>query len=520
MTPAEPQPHAGGQATAQAGPTQQKLRGLDVVQLKGLKDVSLDFSHTPLTAIMGSNCSGKTTVLHALAAAYKPLKANDLDHRFSRFFRPNTDALWKESDFSIRYSHRIGNVQYADLSQRYTKATDRWSPRYEKRPARSTRFISIGESVPDIDAMNLNSMVHYQKTEAIDAVSIAVRNMAGQVLNRDYETLYNVTYDYRGMLSIGVRTPTAIYSGLSMSSGEQRVFRIAHALLSAPRYALILVDEIDLFLHQDALKRLLKKLQTHCAEKHIQLIFTTHFPPVAEMYDEMCIYSLNRVPAKTVVWRGYSYEAMRHITGEQERPILCYVEDDVAEQIVARVATELRIRRFVELGKFGPAANAFSLCAGLYLSNHGTEHVLAVLDGDVYGSPRERRERVKSAITGDQAMHVEQRRELMRLVSKLVPAKNAQGQPLSPEQMLHRLVCQLNPQVVPHHLLEIHGIALGVVNAPDPHALVNQIIDQTGEPRELALGHIVELASLSDQWPHYIRLVRYWLQMQKTELNL
>ena len=59
----------------QAGPTQQKLIGLEVVQLKGLKDMSLDFSHDPLTAIMGTNCSGKTTVLHALAAAYKPLKA-------------------------------------------------------------------------------------------------------------------------------------------------------------------------------------------------------------------------------------------------------------------------------------------------------------------------------------------------------------------------------------------------------------------------------------------------------------
>ena len=103
------------------GPDKQSLRGLDVVQLKGHKDVSLDFSHSPLTAIMGSNCSGKTTVLHSLAAAYKPLKAKDLEnHRFSRFFRPNTDGiLERKSDFSIRYSHRIGNVQYADLPQRY-----------------------------------------------------------------------------------------------------------------------------------------------------------------------------------------------------------------------------------------------------------------------------------------------------------------------------------------------------------------------------------------------------------------
>lgn len=520
------QPQNQGAAPTPAPPaqaqkaTQQKLVGLDVVRLKSLQDVSLDFSLSPLTAIMGSNCCGKTTVLHAIACAFRPLKADDPDYQFPLFFRPNSDALWKESDFTLRYSERIGANTHPNLIQNYKKLSDRWTPRYYRRPARYTRFVSIGESVPDIETVNLTSMIHYTKTENVDETGQLVREVGGQVLNKVYESLYKVTYAYREKLSIGVKTPTVTYSGLSMSSGEQRVFRILDAVFRAPNYGLILVDEIDLFLHQDALHRMLSKLREHCTAKNKQLIFTTHFPPVAEMYDEMCIYTLNRIPAKTVVWRGYSYEAMRHITGTQERPISCYVEDDVAEQIVARVAAQLGIRKFVEFGNYGPAVNAFSLCAGLYLSNQTTENTLAILDGDVYGSRAERRTRVKSAITGDQPVHDTQRKELMGLVRTLTPMKGAAGQLLSPEQVLHRMLHGIDPTLVPSDRSELHGIALSVLNVPERHGFVNQIIADTGESREVALSKIVELASLSPDWDRYTRVVRRWLAKQKADLAL
>lgn len=501
-------------------PTQQRLLGLDVVLLKNLQDVPFDFSQSALTAIMGGNCSGKTTVLHALACSFKPPNPQAPDYRFPQFFRPNTDALWQGSDFTVRYEQRVGANHLPDLSLQYSKANDRWSPRYIKRPERYTRFISIGESVPDMEVLNLNQMVHYQKVEHNDATGILVRDAAGQVLNRLYETLYRVTYAYRGKLSIGVKTPTVTYSGLSMSSGEQRVFRVLDAVFRAPDYGLILVDEIDLFLHQDALQRLLEKLQEHCEAKHKQLVFTTHFPPVAAMYDKMCIYTLNRVPTKTVIWRGYSYEAMRHITGKQDRPISCYVEDDVAEQIVARVAAQLAIRKFVRFGHYGPAVNAFSLCAGLYLSSESTAHTLAVLDGDVYGPKPERRVRVQAVLTGDQLIHKAQRNDLMRLVRTLSPTKNAAGQLLSPEQVLHRMLHSLAAADVPADRVELHEIALGITNVPERHAFVNKIIEYTGESREIALSKIVELASLSIYWKHYTRVVRSWLSRQKNELGL
>jgi hypothetical protein len=211
---------------------------------------------------------------------------------------------------------------------------------------------------------------------------------------------------------------------------------------------------------------------------------------------------------------------MRHITGTQERPITCYVEDDVAEQIVARVASQLTIRKFVNFGTYGPAVNAFNLCGGLSLSKQSTDHTLGILDGDVYGNRGERRNRVNSAITGNQAIHDKQRSDLMRLVRTLKPIKNANGKLLSPEQVLHRMLHGLAPETVPRDRSELHGIAMDVVNVPERHGFINQIIAHTGESREVALSKIVELASLSNEWCSYTRVVRKWLAAQKAKLEL
>lgn len=68
-------------------------------KLKGLHDVKIEFTK-PLTAIMGVNGAGKTTVIHALACIYRP-DGNGENHKFPEYFVPNTDALWQGSEFHV-----------------------------------------------------------------------------------------------------------------------------------------------------------------------------------------------------------------------------------------------------------------------------------------------------------------------------------------------------------------------------------------------------------------------------------
>ena len=78
------------------------LKAAHFKQLKGLSNADFHFSDT-LTAIMGVNGAGKTTVIHALACVYQPdhVGPRSEDYKFPYFFIPNTDSLWSGSEFSI-----------------------------------------------------------------------------------------------------------------------------------------------------------------------------------------------------------------------------------------------------------------------------------------------------------------------------------------------------------------------------------------------------------------------------------
>jgi ABC-type lipoprotein export system ATPase subunit len=495
--------------------TQQRLVKLHVAQLKNLKDLELDFGSQSVTAIMGANCCGKTTVLHALACAYKPIAPDDPDYHFSQFFRPNTDSLWKGSDFILNYRERNGNIERGILSQQYTKQTDRWTPRYQSRPMRFTRFIGIKESVPDLEALTLNSMIHYKRDEAHDTLAEKIKDAAGGILNRSYSTLHRVIYYYGMKKSFAVTTTGHTYSGISMSSGEQRVFRILEAVFSAPKYAMILIDEIDLFLHQDALMRLISALEEHCTSQKQQLIFTTHFPPVANLNEQISVVTLHRASVKTIVWSGYSYIALSHIIGKQDRPIAIYVEDDVAEAIVSHVASHLGIRKFVTIGHFGPASNAFALATGFSLACKNLENTLIVLDGDKCSKPAERRSHLQKVFTGDQAEHEKQRKSLVKKIRSFSTHNSC-----SPEQMLHKMLHTLNLVGLSGAESALLDTAHSVVNVCKKHDFINKIIENTGESRCVALKDLVSLASRSPTWLHYTRIITIWLKNRSASLNL
>jgi len=293
------------------------------------------------------------------------------------------------------------------------------------------------------------------------------------------------------------------------------VFRILDTVFRAPNYALLLIDEIDLFLHQDALHRLLDKLHEHCESKHKQLIFTTHFPPVAKLYDKVAIATLHRIAAKTVLWRGYSYDGLRHITGQQERPLMVYGEDDVAEAIIGKVANDLGIRRHVQIGRYGPAVNAFALGTGLLLSGQVLANLLIVLDGDRFAEPNERRDQIKKVLTGDQPQHDQQRRSLYLKVKSFNPFQS-----FSPEQMLHRLLHTVQANGLPAEDQEVLVIAHAIHNVPEKHAFVDQIIAQTGENRQVGLSKIVSIAARANGWERFTRVVRAWLESRSAALNL
>jgi ABC-type lipoprotein export system ATPase subunit len=496
-------------------PTQQKLLKFIAHNLKNLCKLEMDLCEKPLVAIMGANRSGKTTILHALACVYKKPDSSAPEYRFPQFFKPNTDTLWVGSSFSIEYSQRLGAQVQNGLKQDYSKLQDRWTPRNEKKPIRYTRFVNIKDSVPDVETLNLNAMVHYQKQETSTSIGHEIRDMAGKVLNINYDHYHQVTYKHTQKKSIGVTAGTHTYSALSMSSGEQRVFRILDAVFHAPDFSLLLIDEIDLFLHQDALIRLIDILNEHCTRKKKQLIFTTHFPPLARMYSQVSVRTIHRAAQKTILWHGYSYDGMRYMTGEQSRPLSIYVEDDVAGEIVSKVANELGIRKYLEIGHYGPAINAFTLGAGRIIEGKSLDNVLIVLDGDVISSKSDRTSRVKAILTGDRPEHEANRARVIKAIRRFYSKDG-----VSPEQMIHRMATSLSVETASLEELGLLEIVHSITNVADTHDFIDKIVEHSGEERRVALVKLITFAARTTNWQRYTKLIRAWLKKRAGELNL
>src|ERR1043165_5907058 len=123
-------------------PSQQRLIRLQIKRLKNLADVTIEFEEDRrLTAILGPNGLGKSTVLHALAASFKPTKVkreNTIslegeDHRYIDFFPNTPHGTWAHTDFKLVHFVREGATTRQDVLS-VSKGTRQWLPLAPRRP--------------------------------------------------------------------------------------------------------------------------------------------------------------------------------------------------------------------------------------------------------------------------------------------------------------------------------------------------------------------------------------------------
>lgn len=151
---------------------------------------------------------------------------------------------------------------------------------------------------------------------------------------------------------MGVEVEGLRYSALSMSAGEQKIFHILTTLYNAPKNSLILIDELDLLLHDKAMMALIKVIHARATDKSLQVVFTTHRETVISLSNLVNIRHLFGTPTKTLCFNETTPDAINRLTGEQPKPIELFVEDDLSVAIVTKLASQLRGKRLVSVQRF------------------------------------------------------------------------------------------------------------------------------------------------------------------------
>lgn len=485
-----------------------KLLNIHVERLKGLQNLDLNISKN-MTAIMGVNCSGKSTVLHALACVFQPFDIGE-NYKFNFFFTPNPDALWNGSNLNISYLDE--NTQ-TETTRIYQKKSNRWSPKYSTRPKREVFFIGIDSCLPEIEKERQTSYISYSTNTAEDKQSQRIVEELSNIMGKNYREITNNRTKKKTM--IGVCTSQDLrYSALSMGAGEQRVLKILQTIHNAPAFSLILIDEIDLLLHVKALERLVRTLSKLAEHKKLQIIFTTHSLAMQNLIDCIDIRYLYQTKEKTMVFDAITPDIVYDLANRSERSLTVYVEDDLTEAVIKNVINQLQITRHVSVKTIGSSENAFTLAAGLVLQNDPHLHnKLIVLDGDVYTSQEDKERQLSKKLSGTETDHQAKINLALSIITQLNVPQNT-----PPEKYLHNMITE--NAILSNATNEILYCANQITAANDSHEWIDGIVERMDQDRKITLFQVMNTAEMHKDWPNYINNVYQWLSTKKQELGL
>lgn len=352
------------------------LEFLELTNLRGWTGQRIEFKF-PIVAIVGENGMGKSTIIQAAAALYKP-PVGDTGYYASAFF---PDTAWEElSGIEIKGSVKEGATSRI-VSVR--KPTTRWRG-IETRRERPVRFLDLKRILPIYSKTGYSRLAKRQYIE-VTAETFDAANLGrlSSIVGKTYSLAKQSTTNADANRKIPVlQTDGNEYSGFHQGAGETTITELLS--LDIPNNSIVLIDEIETSLHPRAQRRLIRDLAEVSRLRHVQFIVTTHSPYVL---DELPIYAriqiLKDLGTKQVVHGVSSEFALSRMDEDNYPEIDIYVEDISAkilvEEIIARADLSLLSR--VQIIPYG-AANVGKSLGLMNHQNRFPKPTIVLLDGD------------------------------------------------------------------------------------------------------------------------------------------
>lgn len=364
-----------------------------------------------VTALVGVNGSGKSTIIRALACVFQPkqdIQIPQEDYRPQRFFLPHEGCDWSGSKFEVG----IKSDQFE--TREFKKEGDAWTPLVISRFHRYVKLIGIGDAVPHIERDRDGEALTYEKLDFWQQDKGQKRLRAylseiGKIMDRTYPAAGQAKKKNGSVLdffyaSVADRSLGDLsYPSHYMGAGEQKIFEVVREVFLAPKGSLILIEEPEVSLHNKAMSDLLLFLQEQAEKKDLQIVISTHWLGIKDWKDKLKIYSLNVDPMTDAITcnTGLAPTDQHALSGLRSdiKKITVWVEDELAKKIVDRIANDLNIRQFIKkIGVAYSANNLFSVAAGLVIDRDVVNDVLIVGDGDVATSPEEKQIQLEKRI--------------------------------------------------------------------------------------------------------------------------
>lgn len=244
---------------------------------------------------------------------------------------------------------------------------------YVKRPDRKCIYFGMGFFVPHHemgDKIYLDPKTSVWEKREFNKSSL---NFSAEILGSSYNAVEVATIiNQTKAAEMGFASRFgARYSENHMGCGEGRLIRMIDAIENAPEKSLIVIEEPETALHQDAQHNLAVYFLQVCLRKKHQIIVTTHSPTIVDVMPMEARKKVERTATGTTVEDNPTIaEIIADLSSGHQKSLLIYVEDKFSKKLLVEV-----IRKFApELSKAVSIADVGDKSAVLQAVRYTCKH--------------------------------------------------------------------------------------------------------------------------------------------------
>ena len=475
----------------------QKINKIEIRKLKGIQNMEMTFEK-PLVAIVGPNCIGKTTILDSLACVYRDSGI------FGDYFITNKYNDWNESEYKVHFTYfEEGKERKGKRS--YKKVTDRWTPVNSRRPIRDVHYLRISDELPAYEKKWDKDIHLYSTKENSISSEESIIRKSKAILFQNYNKISEVSFEDQKKL-ISVKNGEIEYLSLDMGAGEQKIIKYLIFLNSIEKYSLILLDELDVFVHPRSFKEFLVEINRIAVDRKLQIVFTTHSDVITQCSSIVDINYLLKTPEETFVLKEPNADIIYNLNGERKKEYEIFVEDALSECIIQEMIGSLGMRRKTEIICFGAAINCFTLASGLKLRNETDyNNLLFILDGDVYITKVEKESRVKQVLTGDTEIAKQQRIDVLDKITQYRLPEGKKTEEYIAEIFLEIKECDSD-------ILEIQQVLRDNLSHENKHDIIGKSLLELNYDKKMGYVKIINLIKKEEKYIDFVKDVRAKIQ--------
>lgn len=365
------------------------LTGISLVKggIRGLTQFDVSFKY-PITAFSGGNGSGKSTMLALIACGFHnhrngfiPPLRNKSYYTFNDFFvqsKEENSLGGVQINYFINHNRWKGRDPGVGQQVRKKSRGGKWND-YASRVNRNVIYFGIQRVVPHYERSTHKSYRSKFKPGNMNSEDrLRIAEIAGKIIGKAYT-------DFNSYVHTKYTLPVAScngisYSGFNMGAGEGSVFEILSELFVSGPGTLLVIDEIELGLHEQAQVRLVQELKKLCKELKCQIICSTHSHGVLRSLPPEARFHIENIGGNTFITSGASPE---FACGKMGRPdaheIDVFVEDSVAVDIL-KAALPATLRKRVQIKSIGSHSAVMRQMASRKLEK--IDNCICILDGD------------------------------------------------------------------------------------------------------------------------------------------